>query len=204
MPKYENITCPTCGTVFYPKRPSHKFCRKACKWSPALVRAEFMTHVRVLENGCWEWQGEVVPRGYGRFCFASIREMAHRYSYRTFKGEIPAEMTVDHECHNRALATCAGGCSCRHRRCVNPDHLCLETQTDNKRKGHGPWKGIANARAKRLSKTTCPHGHQFTELNTLIRKSDGARRCLECERLSCLRRRGKPEAPRSRKTSRSG
>lgn len=79
---------------------------------------------------CWEWQGFVNKKGYGRFQARRGESwQAHRYSYVLHKGEVPDGMMIMHSCDNR--------------KCVNPDHLspgtALENTADMLKKGRGKW-----------------------------------------------------------------
>lgn len=76
--------------------------------------------VAIPEAGCWIWVGHVNENGYGRIRRGGknvFKEYAHRFSYRTYKGEIPDGMCVCHKCDTPS--------------CVNPDHLFLGTLLDN-------------------------------------------------------------------------
>src|SRR5579862_2596977 len=77
------------------------------------------------ETGCWNWNGTLNRKGYGQIASAigNSGNLAHRASYVRAKGLIPAGMTTDH--------------LCRNRRCVNPEHLELVTNTENIRRGSG-------------------------------------------------------------------
>lgn len=72
---------------------------------------------------CWEWQGYTDPDGYGRI---NIRRRkidycknfyTHRLMYACYKGSIPDNKEVHHNCENR--------------KCCNPQHLELDTRKGN-------------------------------------------------------------------------
>jgi hypothetical protein len=79
--------------------------------------ARLFEKVRKTPSGCWEWQGVRGTTGYGGFHMGRRTWLAHRAAYVLFVGPIPAMMTIDHLCVNRA--------------CVNPAHLEPVSQREN-------------------------------------------------------------------------
>jgi hypothetical protein len=82
-----------------------------------LSRARFAAKLVVQPNGCITWGGTCDRYGYGRFKLNGRMDKAHRVAYELFVGPIPAGLVIDH--------------LCRHRACVNPQHLEAVTQTVN-------------------------------------------------------------------------
>lgn len=121
-------------------------------------------------DDCWLWTGSIDRSGYGKFRTGGRSWLAHRWAYVTYIGELPDDRVVDHVCHNLDRA-CAGGCSCIHRRCVNPSHLDCVTNLENVKRSHSHNAG----------KTHCIRGHEFTPENT--RRSNGGRYCIACSRM---------------------
>lgn len=66
-------------------------------------------------SDCWNWIGAINPRGYGSLTvrepgkYYPVKKYAHRVSYETFVGLIPAGFEIDHLCANSS--------------CINPGHL---------------------------------------------------------------------------------
>lgn len=125
----------------------------------------------VITDGCWLWKGYINKDGYGRFKIKNRHYMVHRFSYERYKEEIPEGLEIDH--------------LCRHRNCVNPEHLEAVTHLENIRRGDLSYNGALNR-----NKVYCLHGHEFNEVNTYYRPN-GKRNCRECHKLLERYRRNK-------------
>lgn len=107
-------------------------------------------------DGCWLWRGSLRPDGYGQIAMKpGAPKLAHRVAYELAKGPIPAGLTLDHLCRNRA--------------CVNPDHLEPVDNRTNTLRGIGPT-------AINASKEVCKRGHSLADAYV----SKGMRYCRTC------------------------
>lgn len=122
---------------------------------------------------CWQWLAGTL-HGYGVFSTCTDgrgqSHYAHRYSYELAHGPVPDGLTIDHVCHSRDKS-CGGGDRCKHRKCVNPDHLEPVTNVENVMRGR-------SAAALNSVKTHCKRGHEFT---AEMCRSDGTRACSTCQ-----------------------
>lgn len=96
----------------------------------------FMSKVEKTES-CWNWKASKHLFGYGWFRFEGKTTTAHRVSYILHKGTIPKGAHILHSCDNP--------------RCVNPKHLRIGTNSDNREdcvRKNRQTKGSKNGGAK--------------------------------------------------------
>lgn len=110
-------------------------------------------------SGCWLWLRALRDNGYATIKTGGKSELAHRVSYRTFRGQIPEGLDIDHLCRTRA--------------CINPEHLDPVIPVVNW------WRGDAPS-AKAAKRHHCIRGHLYTPENTAIDPRRGRRVCKTC------------------------
>lgn len=121
---------------------------------PPLIR--FFNKVEIADT-CWDWQAYLDDEGYGHFWFDHTMKLAHVFLYELLEGPIPEGMELDHLCRNRA--------------CVNPSHVQPVIHLENIRRG--------DSGKPQSSRTHCPAGHPYDEVNTYISPT-GHRNCRIC------------------------
>lgn len=117
-----------------------------------------LKRVIVDSNGCWIWQKNINPDGYGTIRVDYKQWLAHRYSYTTFGGPIPEGLVIDH--------------LCRIRSCCNPNHMEPVEIRTNILRGEHPNVLLHNNKV-------CSRGHEVVGNNISVR-SDGRIRCKMC------------------------
>lgn len=126
------------------------------------VRDRILQRVTVDDpSGCWLWAGPVTHDGYPQMSGSGrSTTYVHRVMYELCVGPIPDGMQIDHVYER----------GCRHRHCINPDHLEPVTGLENVRRG----------KRHNANKTHCKRGHALTPDNVRM-TSHGSRACLTCD-----------------------
>ena len=78
----------------------------------------FESKIKKTDN-CHHWIAAKQKQGYGMFSYNGKSTPAHRFAYLLYKGDIAENMVV-HQ-------------TCEANDCVNPEHLVLQTKSQNKR-----------------------------------------------------------------------
>lgn len=122
----------------------------------------FQEKVRVDPDGCHRWTASLTKEGYGKFRVGSTLDgsrrtvQAHRWHWEQVKGPVPDHLEPDH--------------LCRHRECVNLDHLEPVTRSVNQK------RGLNGERRERCLADL----HDLTDANVYV-KPDGRRVCRPCK-----------------------
>lgn len=122
------------------------------------VFEKLLARIEIEPSGCWRWTGVTKANGYGSLTVDGKTHNAHRLVYETLVGPFPEGLVSDH--------------TCRHRWCVNPDHVEPVTQRENLLRGD-------TLIAANAAKTTCPRGHEYDETTHA-----GNRGCSTCRKAS--------------------
>jgi len=113
---------------------------KGERFAPQPAIDRFFERLKKLKGGCWKLRGTLTANGYTLILVNGRATFGHRFSWEYFNGKkFPAGKDSDH--------------LCRHRWCVNPDHIEPVTRSENTLRG-ARWNGNADrlARLRLLSR----------------------------------------------------
>lgn len=160
---------------FYKKQPLDK---KSCFEKTDMEK--FLENVSKSEkNDCWMWTGPrrgMKRNEYGFIWLQGKRYSAHRVSWKLHYGPIPSRIkNVD----TRGVCVLH---KCDNTLCVNPDHLFIGSHIDNMK------DKIDKRRHAAHKQTHCKRGHEFSEKNTYLSRSN-ERHCRMCSQIRKKKRR---------------
>ena len=139
----------------------------SCKSGKAGLGRRLLLRRRIVDNGCWEYTGNLDRKGYGRIRFQGFPTRAvHRFSAWVWLDfDIDSNLMICHRCDNP--------------KCFNPNHLFKGTASDNIRDSvsKNRFQHDRNGQHER-EKTHCPKGHPYSSDNTYV--YGGSRNCKIC------------------------
>lgn len=124
----------------------------ATYWFTPEQLEKIINRIEPQDSSCWWYPAVPNTKGYAqtRIGWPVIKTaLIHHLSWIYYNGDIPEGMVIDHLCHDPS--SCAGGNTCEHRRCVNPEHLQVVTAPENNKKTVRVLK----------YKTHCKNGHEL-------------------------------------------
>lgn len=134
---------------------------------PAHLASRLIEAPGPMATPCWQWTAWKNTGGYGIAYVGGRAFRCHRLAYEAAVEPIPADMTIDHLCRNRA--------------CANPAHMEVVTAAENVRRA-------AAHRKPPLPKTHCPQGHELSGWNLYV-TPQRFRACKTCKNADSRRRR---------------
>lgn len=132
-----------------------------------------LSQIKVVETGCWVWQGRVGTWGYGSFPYSGKDRNLHRMFYQVVnKVQLDRWQLVMHKCDQRL--------------CLNLAHLRIGTPSEN-------VEDAANkGRHHNARKTQCKRGHVYTPETVYVTPA-GTRACRLCHNGKLRIKAGWPE-----------
>ena len=126
-----------------------------------------------MPNGCLEWSGSTLIKGYGQIHVNGQTVRTHRLAWELTNGTIPSGMKVLHHCDNPPC------CETDPTEGYPEGHLFLGTSADN------TADMLTKGRHLGHLVTHCPFGHLYNETNTYV-TSRGHRKCRACHNARTL------------------
>ncbi len=124
-------------------------------------------YIHDLVSGCYIWIGAVTSAGYGSMWYKGKAVATHRHAYEKVYGPITKGLQIMHLCGNR--------------KCVNPKHLTMGTQSDNE--DHKRNHGTFNHR-RHIAQEKCKRGHWIIGPNADVWiEKNGHNHCNICRRI---------------------